>query len=161
MEMSNQVRPRYALERMLGGPLSLSGLGGEEKETLPRLCRELNHDCLAHILVIVLTELTKVAIWYGPCPLTAWHEDVLRRILNLGTRWKWVVNFTIPPPLHPLDKRLGGSQSRYGCCDKEEIPDIFGNRTPVVLPATNHYTVLYILQGTTKLTNNQTRIPTP
>jgi hypothetical protein len=43
------------------------------------------------------------------------------RILNLGTRWKWVVSFT-PRPLYPqrkspwylLDRRLGGSQSRCG-----------------------------------------------
>jgi hypothetical protein len=43
------------------------------------------------------------------------------RILNLGTRWRWVVSFTPQPlypqgksPWYPLDKRLGGPQSRSG-----------------------------------------------
>jgi hypothetical protein len=48
-------------------------------------------------------------------------------ILDLGTRWRWVVSFT-PLPLYPqgksrrypLDRRLGGTQSRSGRCDKEE-----------------------------------------
>jgi hypothetical protein len=55
------------------------------------------------------------------------HERVLGiggmapRILGLGTRWRWVISFT-PRPLHPqgkcpwypLDRRLGGPQSRSG-----------------------------------------------
>jgi hypothetical protein len=43
------------------------------------------------------------------------------RILDLGTRWGWVVSF-MPPllypqgksPRYPLDRRLGGPQSRSG-----------------------------------------------
>jgi hypothetical protein len=43
------------------------------------------------------------------------------RIVDLGTRWRWVVSFT-PQPLYPqvksswytLDRRLGGPQSRSG-----------------------------------------------
>jgi hypothetical protein len=45
------------------------------------------------------------------------------KILDLGTRWKWVVSFT-PRPLHPwgkspnypLERRLGVPQSRSGRC---------------------------------------------
>jgi len=36
------------------------------------------------------------------------------RVLNLGTRWRWVVSFTLQPlyhwiksPQHQLDRRLG------------------------------------------------------
>jgi hypothetical protein len=43
--------------------------------------------------------------------------------LNLGTSWKWVVTFTHRPfyprgksPRCPINKRLGGSQSRFGRC---------------------------------------------
>jgi hypothetical protein len=43
------------------------------------------------------------------------------RILDLGTRWRWVVGFTLRPlhpqgkiPWYPLDRRLGGLQSRSG-----------------------------------------------
>jgi hypothetical protein len=42
-------------------------------------------------------------------------------ILDLGTRWRWVVSFTLRPlypqgkrPSYPLDRRLGGPQSRSG-----------------------------------------------
>jgi hypothetical protein len=48
-------------------------------------------------------------------------------ILDLGTRWRWVVNFTTRPlyprwnsPRYPLDRRLGGPQSRSGGCRKEK-----------------------------------------
>jgi hypothetical protein len=53
------------------------------------------------------------------------HDGVLGRggiaprILDLSTRWKWMVSFTSRPlfsqgksPCYPLDRRLGGSQSR-------------------------------------------------
>jgi len=53
------------------------------------------------------------------------------RILGLGTRCRWVVSFT-PRPLYrrctnsryPLDKRLGGTQSRYarGGEEKKSLP---------------------------------------
>jgi hypothetical protein len=43
------------------------------------------------------------------------------RILDVGTRWRWVVCFTPRPfypqrksPRYPLDRRLGGLQSRSG-----------------------------------------------
>jgi len=47
--------------------------------------------------------------------------EVVLRILDLGTRWRWLVSFT-PRPLYPrgkrhwypLDTRLGASQSRSG-----------------------------------------------
>jgi hypothetical protein len=61
------------------------------------------------------------------------HEDVLGsggiapRILNLGTRWRWVVSSTprhLYPkgksPWDPLDRRLGGPQSRSGCGGEEK-----------------------------------------
>jgi hypothetical protein len=47
--------------------------------------------------------------------------------LHLATRWRWVVSFT-PLKLYPrgtspqyqLDRRLGGPQSRSGCCGEEK-----------------------------------------
>jgi len=42
-------------------------------------------------------------------------------ILDVGTTWRWVVSFTPRPlytqgksPRYPLDRRLGGPQSRSG-----------------------------------------------
>jgi hypothetical protein len=53
------------------------------------------------------------------------HEGVLGsggitpRILDLGTRWRWVVSFMLlllysqaKSPWYPMDRRLGGTQSR-------------------------------------------------
>jgi hypothetical protein len=47
--------------------------------------------------------------------------------LDFGTRWRWVVSFTPRPlypqgksPWYPLDRRLGGPQSRSGCGDEEK-----------------------------------------
>jgi hypothetical protein len=45
------------------------------------------------------------------------------RIFNLGTRWRRVVSFTrraILPPQFPLNRQLGGPQSRSGCGGKEK-----------------------------------------
>jgi hypothetical protein len=77
------------------------------------------------------------------------HENLLGsgriapRILSLGTWWMRVVSLT-PRPLHPqgenlwypLDRRLGGTQSRCWCSGEEENPFTVpaGNRIPVVQP---------------------------
>jgi hypothetical protein len=48
-------------------------------------------------------------------------------ILDLGTRWKLVVSFTLWPlygrelPWYPLDRRLGGPQCRSERCEEEKI----------------------------------------
>jgi hypothetical protein len=65
-------------------------------------------------------------------------------ILCLGTRWRWEVSFT-PRPLYsrgkslryPLDRRLGGPQSRSGPCGEENKSlASTENRTPAIhLPA--------------------------
>jgi hypothetical protein len=46
---------------------------------------------------------------------------IVPQILDLGTRWRWVVSFMPRPlyprgksPWYPLDRRLGGPQSRSG-----------------------------------------------
>jgi hypothetical protein len=59
------------------------------------------------------------------------------RFLGLGTSWRWVVSFTPLPlylrgksPRYPLDRRLGGPQSRYGRRGEEKILDPTGTRTP-------------------------------
>jgi hypothetical protein len=53
--------------------------------------------------------------------------DITPRILNLGTRWRWVFSFTArslyprrKSPRYPLDGRLGGPQSRAGRGGEEE-----------------------------------------
>jgi hypothetical protein len=52
---------------------------------------------------------------------TYWGNGGIAPLIDLGTRWKWVVGFTprshYPQgkrPLYPLDRRLGGPQSRSG-----------------------------------------------
>jgi hypothetical protein len=57
--------------------------------------------------------------------------------LDLGTSWRWVVNFTpwlLYPqgksPWYPLDRRLGGPQSQSGRFGEEKILDPTGTQTP-------------------------------
>jgi hypothetical protein len=59
------------------------------------------------------------------------------RFLDLGTSWRWVVSFTLrslyhrgKSPRYPLDRMLGGSQSRSGRRGEEKILDSTGTRTP-------------------------------
>ena len=48
-----------------------------------------------------------------------------RSIINLYTRWRWVVHFTLlttlNPRSHPLQKRLGETQSRTGTFGEDAI----------------------------------------
>jgi hypothetical protein len=66
----------------------------------------------------------KLSLRFNWAPL---HEGrlgsgrIAPRIIDLGTRLRWVVSFTIRPlypqgktPWYPLDRRLGGHQSRSG-----------------------------------------------
>jgi hypothetical protein len=57
--------------------------------------------------------------------------------LDLSTSWRWVVNFTPRPlypqgkgPRYPLDRRLGGPQSRSGRFGEVKILTPTGIRTP-------------------------------
>jgi hypothetical protein len=63
--------------------------------------------------------------WANPAPKIVQHHAVKTywrsggialRILNLDTRWRWVVSFTSRPlyPRYPVDRRLGGPQRRCG-----------------------------------------------
>jgi hypothetical protein len=65
-------------------------------------------------------------------------RGIAPRILDLCTRWRWVVSFTPRPlypqgksPWYPLDKRLGGAQNRsgHGGEEKNSQPPA-GTRTP-------------------------------
>jgi hypothetical protein len=61
-------------------------------------------------------------------------------------RWRWVVSFAPQPlypkgksPRYPLDRRLGGSQSRSGGCVEEKNLTPAGNRNPAVQPIARRY----------------------
>jgi hypothetical protein len=77
----------------------------------------------------------------------SWCIDPL--FLDLDTSWRWLVSFT-PLPLYsrgkslryPLDRRLGGPQSRSGRSGEEKIlhPTKTRNSDPsVVQPVASHY----------------------
>jgi hypothetical protein len=63
---------------------------------------------------VLLTEHHAIKAYWG-------NGGISPRILDLGTRWRWVVSFTQRPlytqgksPWYPLDRRMGGPQSRSG-----------------------------------------------
>jgi hypothetical protein len=70
------------------------------------------------------------------------------RILDLGTRWTWVVSLTPRPlypqgksPWYPLDGRRGGPQSRSGLggVEKNSQP-LSGLEPPIMQPVAQRYT---------------------
>jgi hypothetical protein len=81
------------------------------------------------------------------------HEGVLGswgiapRILDLGTRRRRVVSFTLRPlypqgkcPWYPLDKRLGGLQSRSGRGGEEKNSQpLPGIEPPIIQPVAQRY----------------------
>jgi hypothetical protein len=82
---------------------------------------------------------------------TYWGSGgIAPRILDLGTRWRWVVSFTPRPlyhqgksPWYPLDRRLGRPQSRSGGGGEEKIPSLRREsnlRTLIVQPVAQRYT---------------------
>jgi hypothetical protein len=74
--------------------------------------------------------------------------SIAPRNLGLGTRWKWVVSFTPRPlypqgkiPWYPLDKRLGGLQSRSGRGGEEKNSQpLPGLEPPIIQPLAQGYT---------------------
>jgi hypothetical protein len=82
---------------------------------------------------------------------TYWRSGgIAPLILDLGIRWRCVVSFTprsLYPqgksPWYPLDRRLGGPQSRSGDCDEEKIPSSrreSNPRTPLIQPVVQRNT---------------------
>jgi hypothetical protein len=76
---------------------------------------------------------------------TYWRSGgIASHSLRLGTRCRWVVSFTTRPlypqgkiPCYPLNRRLGGPQSRSGKVVKRKIPrpcQESNPRTPIVQP---------------------------
>jgi hypothetical protein len=75
-------------------------------------------------------------------------EGIAPRILDLGTRWRWVVSFTPRPfylqeksPWYPLDRRLGGGQSQSGHgSEKKNSQPLPGLKPPIIQPVDQRYT---------------------
>jgi hypothetical protein len=75
--------------------------------------------------------------------------SIAPRILDLGTRWRWMVNFTPRPlcphgksPWYPLDRRLGELQSRSGRGSEEKNPHpLPGLELPNIQPLAQRYTI--------------------
>jgi hypothetical protein len=69
-------------------------------------------------------------------------------IFYLGTGWRWVVSFTPGPlfpqgksPCYPLNRRLGGPQSRSGRGGEEKSShSLSGLDPPIVQPVAQRYT---------------------
>jgi hypothetical protein len=87
---------------------------------------------------------------------TYWGRGVIATlILDLGTSCRWVVSFTPralytqgKSPWYPLDRRLGGPQSRSGRGGEEKFPrprqESESNlRTPIVQPIAQRFPLSY------------------
>jgi hypothetical protein len=75
-------------------------------------------------------------------------EGIAPLIPDLGTRWRWVVNFTPrllysegKSPWYPLDKRVGGPQSRSGSGGEEKNSQpLPGLEALIIQPEAQRYT---------------------
>jgi hypothetical protein len=79
---------------------------------------------------------------------TYWGSGgIALRILDFRTRWRWVVSFTLGPlypkgksPLYPLDRRLGGHQSRpERGGEKKNSRHLPGLEPPILQPVAQRY----------------------
>jgi hypothetical protein len=81
---------------------------------------------------------------------TYWGGGIATRILDLGTRWRWVVSFTHLPPYpqgkslwYPLDGRLVAPRAVLNAMVRKTIPSPrreSNPRTPIVHPVAQRYT---------------------
>jgi hypothetical protein len=77
-----------------------------------------------------------------------WGSGYIVRILDLGTRWKWVVSFTSWPfypqgksPWYPLDRSPGGPQSRSGHgAEEKNFQPLPGFEPLIIHPVAQRYT---------------------
>jgi hypothetical protein len=77
------------------------------------------------------------------------------KTVDIGNRQRWVVRFTpqaaLPPgkePRYPLDRRLGGPQSRSGLCGGDKILSLLGieHRSSIPSPITTPTELSRILE---------------
>jgi hypothetical protein len=116
---------------------------------LSALFLHILHVKLSYLLMHATLHITgkgKVVPLFNDLRTTPWRHigewRYLSTILDLGTRWRWVVRFTAWPlyPLgkrsrYPLDRRLRGPQSRSGRCGvQEKSLAPAGNPTPAAQP---------------------------
>jgi hypothetical protein len=75
-------------------------------------------------------------------------------ILDLGTRWRWVVSFTPRPlysrgksPRYSFNRKLGGPRSQSGRYGERIFFAPAGNRTPAFQPVARRYTYSCLTKG--------------
>jgi hypothetical protein len=104
-----------------------------------------------HVSIFKNVKLSLCLINYALRDEGVWGSGCIdSHFLDLGTSWRWVVSFTPRPlypreksPRYPLDRRLGGLQSRSGRFGEGKIFDPTGTRTPtpsIVQPVASRYT---------------------
>jgi hypothetical protein len=95
--------------------------------------------CHSHVEVQLSLCLTNYALRHEG----VWGRGCIDpRFLDIGTSWRWVVNFTPRPlyprgrsPQHPLDMRLGEPQNRCGRRGEKKILDPIKILTSNPLPS--------------------------
>jgi hypothetical protein len=90
-------------------------------------------DNVSYKVPVLLTEHRTMKTYWG-------SGGIAPHILELSTRWRWVVTFTLrslypqgKSPCYPLDRRLGGLQSRCGRGGKEKnLQPLPGLQPPII-----------------------------
>jgi hypothetical protein len=90
-----------------------------------------------HLFSVLLYKVKLSLCLTTPTPLRRMGERMCRPTFSWPRHYRWVVSFTPRPlyprgksPRYPLDRRLGGLQSRSGRLGEETILDRTGTRNP-------------------------------
>jgi hypothetical protein len=89
----------------------------------------------------------------------------LHAFFDFGSRWRCVVSFTPRPlypqgksPWYPLDRRMGGPQSRSGCNGEEKnFQPLPGLEPPIIEPVVQRWTTEF---SRLLISQNQSYFPT-
>lgn len=88
--------------------------------------------------ILHATSNSKAEFAWKPCRVIIWvgHRDDTPHILDFGTKWRWIVGFTLWPLYpqiktfwYPLDRRLDRPPSGLHVVMMRGIPDLTGNQT--------------------------------
>jgi hypothetical protein len=75
-----------------------------------------------------------------------WQRGKVSHILDLSSRYRWVVSFTLQLvypqglcPCYPLDRRLSGPQNLFNVTSKRKLIASSRNQTPVIQPVVSYF----------------------
>jgi hypothetical protein len=142
-----------------------SATGQDQKSSRHEICSNNDNVCwtprLLKILSAAATFMRQFLTEHHAMKAYGGSGGIAQRILDLGTRWEWVVNFThrqhYPQgkrPWYPLNRSLGEPHGRSGCGGEEKNSQHLPGLETHVVQVTDYW--LLINKGLVIGNNNST-----